>query len=212
MPLQIALTAALLTAGLLPGQQTRPNRPSPGSSVSSNSIYTNSSYAFTCKVPVGWVLRTDEMNAGNDPAKSQVLLAAFERPPEASGGEPASAIVIAMEPRSTYPALKTPEDYFVPLAEVVTAKGFEAVNDPYPFPLGTTKIMRQDFSREQKDRPTIYQSTLVILSRGSILSFTFVATSEDEIDSVIENLSFHQKSAPKSAPVKKEKVPKKHPS
>lgn len=208
---RIVLTAIVLTTGLLLAQQTKPLASSPD-----QGVYNNSIYSFSCKIPVGWVLRTDEMNVGNDAAKSQVLMAAFERPPGASGAEPPSTIVIAMESLSSYPGLKTAEDYFAPLTEVVTAKGFQAVNEPYPFPVGTSKLVREDFSREQKDRPTIYQSTLVILSHGAIVSFTFLAASEDEVDSLIENLSFGTnpapKSSPKSAPAKKPKNPENHPS
>ena len=66
----------------------------------------------------------------------------------------------------------------------------------------------------------MYQSTLVLLSRGSILSFTFLAASEDEVDNLIENLSFTSgvapqsapKARPKSAPAKKAKTPPKRPS
>ena len=210
MPRQIVLTAVLLTAGLLSGQQANPNRPSLGSSVSSNSIYTNSSYAFTCKVPVGWVLRTDEMNAGNDPGKGQVLLAAFERPPDAAGSAVNSTILIATEPQSAYPGLKNPEDYVAPLTEVVTAKGFKAVNEPYIFPVGNKSLVRADFAREStngKDHLTAYQSTLVMLSRGSIISFTFIAESEDENERLMGNLSFagSAKNPAKTVPEKKAK-------
>ena len=192
-----------------------------GASQQTANVYANPTYAFSCRIPVGWVLRTGEMNAGNDPAKSQVLLAAFERPPEASGPDPASTIVIATESQSTYPSLKTAEDYFAPLPEVVTAKGFQPVNDPYQFPVGASKLVREDFSREQKDqeqkdRPTMYQSTLGILSHGAIVSFTFLAASEDEVNSLIANLSFNAnpapKSSPKSAPAKKPKSPENHSS
>jgi hypothetical protein len=202
----------------------------PGSYDDATRLYRNRVYAFSCKVPAGWVLRTEQMNPGADPAKadpaSQVLLAAFERPPEATGATPASTILIATESQSSYTGLKTAEDYFGPLTEVVIAKGFKSASDPYPFHLGTITLIRADFTREQKDGSvkdhsekdpsakdgstndpaTVYQSTLVELTHGVILSFTFLAASEDEIDQLIENLSFPgtfpstPKSPPKSAP------------
>src|SRR5208282_3503202 len=61
-------------------------------------VYRNKMFALSCKIPAGWVLRTDEMNAraeekeNSDPALpsatsssagGKVLLAAFSRPPEA---------------------------------------------------------------------------------------------------------------------------------
>ena len=60
------LTAIVLTTGLLLAQQTKPLASSPDQGVDNNSIYS-----FSCMIPVGWVLRTDEMNVGNDAAKSQ---------------------------------------------------------------------------------------------------------------------------------------------
>ena len=179
-----------------------------GSYNESNRVYSNPAHSFSCKVPVGWVLRTEQMQPDAEAAKAgnQVLLAAFERPPEATGPAPASTILIASEPQSAYPALKTAEDYFAPLAEVITAKGFQPVNDPYPFKIGARQILRQDFSREEKPRPTTYQSTFVLLSHKAIVSFTFIAATEDEVDTLIENLSLSSitpKSPPKTAPAKK---------
>jgi hypothetical protein len=36
----------------------------------------------------------------------------------------------------------------------------------------------------------MYQTTLVLLAKGRIVSFTFVAGSEDEVDDLIEGLRF----------------------
>jgi hypothetical protein len=184
----------------------------PGTYDEATRLYRNRAYAFSCKVPAGWVLRTEQMKPESDLSKNaasnQVLLAAFERPPEAAGPAPASTILIAAESQSSYPGLKTAEDYFAPLTEVVTAKGFKTVNDPYPFHLGPVTLIRADFSRDEKDsptkdRPTMYQSTFVILQHGVVLSFTFLAASEDEIDHLIENLAFSTspaKTTPKTGP------------
>jgi len=203
------LFAFLLLASTLSAQSD------PGTFDDASHAYRNRTYAFTCKVPAGWVLRTEQLKPANS-ADSQVLLAAFERPPEATSPTPASTILIAAEPQSSYPTLKTAEDYFAPLAEVITAKGFKAVNDPYAFPVGRVQLIRQDFSHEQKDRPTMYQSTLVLLSHGAIASFTFLAPSEDDVDALIDNLSFTpnsaSKSTPKTDPAKKANTPPKPPS
>jgi hypothetical protein len=226
----------------------------PGTYDDATRLYRNRTYAFSCRVPAGWVLRTEQIKP-DGAADNQVLLAAFERPPEARSTAPVSTILIASENQSAYPGLKTAEDYFAPLTEVVTAKGFQAVNDPYPFPVGALQVMREDFSHEQKDHPekegsekdrpekdrpdkdrsekdrsgkdrpekdraTTYQSTLVLLSHGSILSFTFLGASEDEVDNLIENVSFTAgtappsapKARPKTAPAKKADAPQKRPS
>ena len=173
-------------------------------------LYTNPTHAFSCKIPAGWVLRTDEMNAGTDGDKGQVLLAAFERPPDAAGDAVNSTILIATENQSTYPGLKNPEDYFAPLTEIVTAQGFKVVNEPYVFPVSSKSLVRADFARENagaKNHVAAYQSTLVMLSHGAIISFTFIAGNEGDADDLIENLTFlhSAKSRPKTAPEKKAK-------
>src|SRR5579864_8298494 len=65
-----------------------------------NNVYRNKTLAMSCKIPEGWVLRTEEMNSSAensaesketpDPAQlpassvgAKALLAAFSRPPEA---------------------------------------------------------------------------------------------------------------------------------
>src|SRR5437899_5892496 len=83
-------------------------------------VYRNRALGLSCKVPAGWVLRTEEMNAreGSEseapPSEEQsspqgarrsteedrggrVLLAAFSRPPDAKGENVNSSIVIAIE-------------------------------------------------------------------------------------------------------------------
>jgi hypothetical protein len=42
----------------------------------------------------------------------------------------------------------------------------------------------------------MWQSSLVMIEKGSILSFTFVAGSENEIDELIEHLHFSVTAAP----------------
>src|SRR6201993_1649405 len=102
----------------------------------SNGVYRNKSLALTCKIPGGWVLRTEEMNAHEEDDGSnaktspqgaqgstedgpggRVLLAAFSRPPEARGEDINSSILIAAEPVSAYPGLTDAAQYFGPLTE-----------------------------------------------------------------------------------------------
>jgi len=53
-----------------PANPVRRSAPSPGSSIDVGAvvdgIYRNKSFGFTCKIPAGWVLRTDEMNAEDE--------------------------------------------------------------------------------------------------------------------------------------------------
>ena len=119
----------------------------------------------------------------------QVLLAAFSRPPEARGEDVNASIVIAAESAATYPGLKDAAQYFGPLTEVIQARGFKVVEEPYEFSVGTKRLPRSDF---QKDVGThvMRQSTLVMLDRGYVVSFTFIAGAEDDVEELVEGLSF----------------------
>jgi hypothetical protein len=171
-------------------------------------VYRNSSFAFTYKVPFGWVERTTEMredDSGNqptDPSQAQVLLAIFERPPEAPGETVNSAVVIAAESVKSYPGLKTAVDYFTPLEEVTKAKGFKMVNEPYEFSVGTKRLAREDFSKEL-GKLAMQQASLVMVQMGYVISFTFIAGSEDDVEELIAGLNFAPILKPISPPVSK---------
>ena len=79
------------------------------------------------------------------PAKAEVLLAVFERPPEATGDTVNSAVVIASESAASYPGLKKAEDYLGPLTELATAKGFKAEGEPYALEVESRQLLRADF-------------------------------------------------------------------
>jgi hypothetical protein len=175
----------------------------------SNGIYRNKSLGFTCKIPEGWVLRTDVMNEQNqnadstneasDPAKSaaanassagaKVLLAAFSRPPEAKGEEVNSSILIAAEPAAAYPGLKEAAQYFGPLSEVAEAQGFQKNEDPYEVAIGAQTLVRGDFHKDVGTR-AMHQSTLVILAHGYAVSITMIAGSDDGVEDLIDGLDF----------------------
>jgi hypothetical protein len=192
----------LLGAGVIGAQSSNP---APGSAKKlpaaevppsvSRGLYPNPRFGFVYKIPFGWVDRTAEMRQGDagrnatDVGKAEVLLAVFERPPETTGNTVNSAVVIAVESVSSYPGLKTAADYFAPLDEVITAKGFQVVHQPYSFPVGTKQLARSDF-RQDRDKLTLAQATLVMLEKGDVVSFTFIASSPDEVDGLIEGLRF----------------------
>jgi hypothetical protein len=177
------------------------SNPDPGSIT--NGIYRNSSLGFTCKIPFGWVDRTrdfreDAAPQSDEPLKSRLLLAVFERPPEATGSTINSAVVIAAEKISEYSGLKTAADYFGPITELATSKGFKVVNEPYEFPVGATPVVRGDFSKPRGSL-TMIQSSLVMVEKGYAVSFTFIGGSEDEVNALVENLSFVGKKSPSPA-------------
>jgi hypothetical protein len=168
-------------------------KPGPDTSTDQNS-YRNSTFGFRYNVIVGWVNRTQQMQpepaTGSDSGTApKVLLAAFERPPEATGETVNSAVVIAQENASTYPGLKTAADYVGPLTELVTGKGFKPAGEAYEVTIDSKTLVRCDFTREI-NKLTMFQSTLAVLQKEILISFTFIGGSQDEVDALIERLSF----------------------
>jgi len=178
----------------LPAQtSTQPANKVPQTSIDTgeitNGTYKNSFFGFSYRIPVSWVDRSDEMQqASTDPAKSTVLLGVFERPPQAIGTAVNSTVVIAAETASSYPGLKSAAQYFGPISEVTESKGVKPVNEPYEFPVDGKAIVRRDFVKQTG--PGMHQSTLVLLSKGYVLSFTFIGSSDDEVQQLIESLKF----------------------
>lgn len=181
----------------------------PGSIV--NGVYRNSTLRFSCKIPAGWVLRTNEMNTPDDTPSSlpsatapgkgpTVLLAAFSRPPAARGEDVNASILIAAEPGSTYPGLKEAAQYIGPVSEVAKAQGFTEDEDPYETAIGTKTLPRADFHKDTGSR-VIRQSTLTMLDHGYAISITMIGGTEDEVETLIEGLQFGP--SPHSAPPSK---------
>jgi hypothetical protein len=150
--------------------------------------YHNSALGFSYKLPFGWVDRTADMQDDSaEASNSRLLLAIFERPPEATGDTINSAVVIAAEPLSA--GMKTASGYFESLSALTTAKGFETKDEPREFSVGTTKLVRGDFSKV-RGTLTMHQTSLVNLEKGYAISFTFIGGSADEVNELIEKLSF----------------------
>jgi hypothetical protein len=177
-----------------------------------NGVYRNRALALTCKIPAGWVLRTEEMNAREDEGDSdadsksrsspqgtqgsteengggRVLLAAFSRPPEAPGEDVNASIVIAAEPVTTYPGLKEAAQYFGPLTDVAKAQGFTVDEEPYEIQIGNKVVVRGDFHKDVGSR-VMRQSTLAFLSQGYAVSITVIGGTVDEVEELIEGVSF----------------------
>jgi uncharacterized protein (DUF2147 family) len=174
-------------------------------------LYRNPAFAFRFQIPYGWVDRTKEMQEGNEAGKAEVLLAAFERPPQATGDTINSAVVIASESAASYPGLKKAEDYLGPLTELATSKGFKAEGEPYALEVESRQLLRADFTKPlsgktssvetsrvetSNDKLTMRQCTLVLLAKGQVVSFTFIAGSEDELDDLMDGLHFSPAKSP----------------
>ena len=123
----------------------------------------------------------------------------FERPPAASGETINSAVVIAAEPLANYHGIKTAADYLNPISELAEDRGFKVVNQPYAFAVGTKQLARADFSKE-RGKLMMWQSSLVMIEKGYIVSFTFIGGSEDEVGELIARLSFVAGTQHKRAP------------
>jgi hypothetical protein len=171
-------------------------------------------FGFTYKVIFGWVDRTEDMqqdeNLSDQSAEAgspdtttpppdqpkalssqsaETLLAVFERPPAAPGETINSAVVIAAEPLANYHGIKTATDYLNPISELAQNRGFKVANQPYEFAVGPKHLARADFNKE-RGKLMMWQSSLVMIDKGYIVSFTFIGGSEDEVDELIGSLSF----------------------
>jgi hypothetical protein len=88
-----------------------------------------------------------------------------------------------------YPGLTDAAQYFGPVTEVAKAQGLEMDDEPYEFVVGSKKLVRGDFQKDVGTR-VMRQSTLVVLVRGDVVSFTFIGGTEDEVEELVEGLSF----------------------
>ena len=208
----IAVIALALTLTAQTQHKTTPTPPAKSAAHNEDAqLYRNSTFAFRFQIPYGWVDRTKDMQEGNEAGKAEVLLAIFERPPQAAGDTINSAVVIASEGTASYPGLKKAEDYLGPLTELATSKGFKPEGEPYALEVESRQLLRADFTKPlnaktsngetssvetSNDKLTMRQCTLVMLAKGQILSFTFIAGSEDELDDLMDGLHFGAAKSP----------------
>src|SRR5712671_6072230 len=122
-----AIPLLVVALSLSPAAQVQKKAASPQvkPAETDTTIYRNATFGFRYPIPFGWVDRTKEMQEGSDSSKGEVLLAIFERPPQATGDTINSAVVIAAERATTYPDLKKAEDYPRPLTELTKSKGLK---------------------------------------------------------------------------------------
>jgi len=217
-----AALALLLILSFGAAAQTRhkpaASKATPAKPADESQLYRNTTFGFRFQIPYGWVDRTKEMREQNAPEKEipektssdkttpeksasapqgEVLLALFERPPDAVGDTINSAVVIASEPASSYPGLKKAEDYVDPLTELTAAKGFKSESDPVVLDIDSRQLVCVDFTKALSEKLTMRQTTLILLTKGQFLTFTFVAGSDDEIDNLIDTLHFGPEKSPR---------------
>jgi hypothetical protein len=199
---RLSVLVGVLAAALpLCGQSSSASKPATHAAATTieageiaGNVYRNASFGFSYKLPYGWVDRTVEMReAATDPAKETVLLGVFERPPEANGEGVNSGVVIAAESAASYPGLKSAAQYFGPLEEITKARGLTPTNEPYEFPVDGMPIVRRDFVKEFGGGASLHQSTLAWLAKGYVVSFTFIGSSDEEAQRLLEELKFGKK-------------------
>lgn len=197
MNFRLALLAALALCFTATAQtQHKPTTPPASKPSDDSQHYSNATFGFRYRIPYGWVERTKEVQEGNDAAKSEVLLAVFERPPQAAGDTINAAVVIAAEKAAAYPGLKKAEDCLGLLTKLMISTGFKADGDPSAVEINSRQLVRADFVKPRNDKLTMHQSTLVLFAKGQIVSFTFIAGSADEVEQALAGLSFTTKVAP----------------
>lgn len=204
MPCRIA-TTALFVLGLgfafaAQAQKTASAAKQAAQPGEDSQLYRNAAFAFRYQIPYGWVDRTKQMQEGSEAGKGELLLAVFERPPDATGDTINSAVVIVSENVAAYPGLKTAEDYLGPLTEITSAKGFKPEGEPYELEVESRQLLRADFIKtlevetsevkKSNDKLTMRQCTLVLLMKNQIVSFTFIAAGEDQLDDLMDGLHF----------------------
>ncbi|MGO9083813.1 MAG: hypothetical protein ACLQBK_01170 [Candidatus Sulfotelmatobacter sp.] len=199
---RLLVAIAAVTLGLTPSTQAQnktapvPNKTvKPAAPSEAAQLYHNPTFGFRYPIPYGWVDRTKEMQ-GSEAGKAELLLAVFERPPEANGDTINSAVVIASESVASYPGLKKAADFLGPLTELATGKGFKAQGEPYTLEVESRQLLRADFAKPIGGKLTMRQCTLVLLVKGRIVSFTFIAGSEDELDDLMDGLHFDSARSP----------------
>jgi hypothetical protein len=201
---------ALLASSLIAASQShpRPAAPPKSKATEDSQLYRNTRLGFHFRIPYGWVDRTTEMSERNTPvkpdaesektearekpgaAKGEVLLAVFERPPEAIGDTINSAVVIAAENAAAYPGLKKAEDYVGALTELITSKGFKVDGEPSVLEIDSRQLVCLESTKPLNETLTMHQATLILLTKGQIVTFTFIAGSQDEVDNRIDGLYF----------------------
>ena len=147
--------------------------PNPGGVV--DGVYRNPSFGFSYKLPYGWVDRTADMQ-DDTASQSRVLMAIFERPPQASGDTINSAVIIAAEPLPA--GTKTAAEYFESLSALTTAKGFQTKEEPREFSLGATRLVRVNAMRFPSAlRVNSALKPFLITKRGGASAIASAATS-----------------------------------
>jgi len=189
-------------------------------SVVTNGVYRNKSLALTCKIPPGWVLRTDELNLRDeksaekkeeDEEKKETEKEEDKKneaqPPAASSA--GARVLLAAFSRP--PDVRAEDVNSSILITAENAAAYPGLTEAaqYFFPL-TEVFKAQGFIPDEdpyeiaigpKTLPradfhknvgsrVMHQSTLAMLSHGYAISITVIAGTDDEVEDLIDGLAF----------------------
>jgi hypothetical protein len=150
-------------------------------------VYSEKFFNLRYVIPQGWTLKTAEMRPGlGQPDKAILLLSAFAKQKPASG-EIDSSVTVTAENISLYPDVKTADDYFDSLAELVKGKGFSVLNQPAEIQLAGVTFLRGDFQKQEGDLTT-YQATMIAIRKGYILQITAISGNEEQLTPLLNRL------------------------
>jgi hypothetical protein len=178
----------------------KPVAPSPDEGTVNGNRYTSHYFAFTYVFPEQFEVMEDLMEGQEDAAKQAFVLLAAYAPPAA--GENRQGVVIfadrlEQDSGGSDWALK----YFENLGKLVATRGAHLIVANHKYLFAGKKFLRADLHRDGEGEGL--QAILVTLDRGYALGFQFVASTEKQIDSMIESLNtlrFAPKNAPTRAP------------
>jgi hypothetical protein len=185
-----------------------------------NGAYHNKTLALTCKIPAGWVLRTDELNTrgekteedkteGQQKEDDKKTEETKDAPPTPAASSTGAKVLLAAFSRPPEARAEDVNASILIAAESAASYPGLAEAAQYFFPV-TEVAKAQGFTPDEdpyaiaigtktlirgdfhKDRGSrvMHQSTLAMLSHGFAISITIIGGTDDEVEDLIDGLTF----------------------
>ena len=170
-------------------QHVKSNAPAPAPT--DEGLYRNPEFGFTYQVRYGWVDRTEAMQpADND---SSAVPTAARRLRTSARGRRRRRQLRCDHRRRECRRLSRPQNRRRLHRPAHRTHHLQRIQRrpriPTNFLSAPQTLVRGDFTKD-RGQLTMYQSSLVMLRKGSIVSFTFIGGSEDEVEELIEKVDF----------------------
>jgi len=150
-------------------------------------VYTEKFFNLRYDLSQGWVVKTADMRQGLSESDSAVLLLSAFGKAAPSAAEVNPSVTITAESLALYPDVKTPEDYFDSLSQLVESKGFKVLNPPAELDLAGVTFLRGDFQKQEGD-VTTYQATMVAFRKGYVLEITAISGDDEDLTPLLNRL------------------------